>query len=320
MKWEQYRSVMERYAIKTDDMATEDAYFMSTHMPFSSLELFRGGYYEEGKMPAPTKLMSEDEVFEQLIYNPDNEHRMIIVRGNHGTGKSHLIRYLKGRFERSPSTVYNPATEQLVFLRRLNNSVRGAFSQLLEQEAIKDPDIAEKLRKFVASSDSKDEDSFKTEILYAYIAAVRNDVSGENYKSNQRNIFDFIWTNFMNKEFDLKQSTKEVFTGLFGIGTVNKTVVVPLKATISLSEVPTVTVGLPVPIPGDFVTELKHRKHPCFFFIILNHGRHRLILCNHRANPTTKTAVAAAGGRGINDKGTFTVSRCAAIHGQKILV
>lgn len=183
MKWEQYRSVMERYAIKTDDMATEDAYFMSTHMPFSSLELFRGGYYEEGKMPAPTKLMSEDEVFEQLIYNPDNEHRMIIVRGNHGTGKSHLIRYLKGRFERSPSTVYNPATEQLVFLRRLNNSVRGAFSQLLEQEAIKDPDIAEKLRKFVASSDSKDEDSFKTEILYAYIAAVRNDVSGETYKA-----------------------------------------------------------------------------------------------------------------------------------------
>ena len=183
MKWEQYRSAMEGYAIKTDDMATEDTYFMSTHMPFSSLELFRGGYYEEGKMPVPTKLMSEDEVFEQLIYNPDNEHRVIIVRGNHGTGKSHLIRYLKGKFERSPSTVYNPTTEQLVFLRRLNNSVRGAFSQLLEQGAIKDPDVAEKLRKFVISSDSKDEDSFKTEILYAYIAAVRNDVSGETYKS-----------------------------------------------------------------------------------------------------------------------------------------
>lgn len=183
MNWELYRSTMERHAIKTDDMATEDAYFMATHMPFSSLELFRGGYYEEGKMPAPTKLLSEDEVFEELIYNPDNDHRMIIVRGNHGTGKSHLIRYLKGKFERSPSTVYNPATEQLVFLRRLNNSVRGAFSQLLEQEAIKDPDVAEKLRKFVASSDSKDEESFKTEILYAYIAAVRNDLSGETYKA-----------------------------------------------------------------------------------------------------------------------------------------
>lgn len=193
MKWEQYRSTMERYAIKTDDMATEDAYFMATHMPFSSLELFYGGYYEEGKMPAPSKLLSEDEVFDQLIYNPDNEHRMITVRGGHGTGKSHLIRYLKGKFERSPSTVYNPAKEQLIFLRRLNNSVRGAFSQLLEQEAIRDPDVAEKLRKFVASSESKDEDAFKIEILYAYIAAVQSDKSGEIYKPVQcRDIASYL--------------------------------------------------------------------------------------------------------------------------------
>lgn len=193
MKWEQYRSVMEQYAIKTDDMATEDAYFMSTHMPFSSLELFHGGYYEPGNLSAPAKLMSEGEVFERLIYNPNNEHRMVIVRGEHGTGKSHLIRYLKGKFERSPATVYNPATEQLVFLRRLNNSVRGAFSQLLEQGAIKDPDFAEKLRKFVDSSDSKDENSFKTEILYAYIAAVRNDTSGETYKAVQcRDIASYL--------------------------------------------------------------------------------------------------------------------------------
>ena len=183
MIWEQYLETMEKRAIKTDDMATEDAYFMSTHMPFSSLELFRGGYYEPQKMPAPTKLMGEDEVFDNLIYNPDNEHRMIIVRGTSGTGKSHLIRYLKGKFERSPSTIYNPNTEQLVFLRRLNNSVRGAFSQLLEQNAIVDPDLAEKLKKFVVSSDSKDEASFKTEILYAYIASVRNDISEKTYKS-----------------------------------------------------------------------------------------------------------------------------------------
>lgn len=183
MKWEQYRSIMERHAIKTDDMATEDAYFMSTHMPFSSLELFIGGYYEPKNMPAPSRLMSEDEVFDRLIYNPSNEHRMIVVRGTSGSGKSHLIRYLKGKFERSPSIVYNPNTEQLLFLRRLNNSVRGAFSQLLEQGAVRNQELEEKLRKFVASSDSKDEESFKTDILYAYIAAVRNDATGKTYKA-----------------------------------------------------------------------------------------------------------------------------------------
>ncbi len=177
MIWEQYRTVMERRAIKTDDMATEDAYFMATHMPFAQLEIYQGG-----RTTSPATLMDEEEVFEQLIYNPDNEHRMIIVRGDNGTGKSHLIRFLKAKFENSPSTIYNPASEQLVFLRRLNNSIRGAFSQLVDQKVIKDPQIEEKLRKFIDSSDSKDESAFKTDILYSYIAAVRNDLSGKTYK------------------------------------------------------------------------------------------------------------------------------------------
>lgn len=177
MSWEQYRSAMERYAIKTDDMATEDAYFMATHMPFSQLEVYQGG-----RTSSAPKLMSEDEVFDNLICNPNNEHRMIIVRGNNGTGKSHLIRYLKAKLENSPATVYNPATEQLIFLRRLNNSIRGAFSQLIEEKVIKDPDVEEKMRKFVASSDSKDEAAFKTDILFSYIAAVSNDQTGETYK------------------------------------------------------------------------------------------------------------------------------------------
>ena len=177
MTWEQYRSTMERYAIKIDDMASENAYFMATHMPFSQLELFQGGRTSS----APT-LVSEDEVFEKIICNPENEHRLVIVRGNNGTGKSHLIRYLKAKYEHSPATIYNPASEQLIFLRRLNNSVRGVFSQLVEQKVITDPDIEAKLRKFISSSDSKDEEAFKTDILYSYIAAVSNDQTGEIYK------------------------------------------------------------------------------------------------------------------------------------------
>lgn len=177
MNWEQYRSVMERYAIKTDDMATEDAYFMATHMPFAQLE-----FHEDGRTSSVPKLLSEDEVFSALVDNPDNKDRMVIVRGDNGTGKSHLIRYLKAKLEMSPSTIYNPATEQLIFLRRLNNSTRGAFSQLLEQKVISDPDIQDKMRKFIDSSDAKDEESFKVDILFSYISAVSSDQSGKTYK------------------------------------------------------------------------------------------------------------------------------------------
>lgn len=178
MNWGKCREIMERSAIKIDDMATDDAYFLATHMPFANLEV-----YEGGRTSSTPKLMSEDDVFEKLIYNPDNQHRMIIVRGNNGTGKSHLIRYLKARLESSSATVFNPEKEQLVFLRRLNNSVRGAFSQLLEQKVVRDPDVQEKLRKFVDSTESKDEASFKYDILYAYIAAVNSDNSNKTYKS-----------------------------------------------------------------------------------------------------------------------------------------
>lgn len=177
MSWQQYKSVMERYAIKTDDMATEDAYFMATHMPFSQLAV-----YEGGRTQSAPKMYSEEEVFERLIYNPNNEYRMIIVRGDNGTGKSHLIRFLKAKFEGSPATIYNPTTEQLIFLRRLNNSVRGVFSQLIEQDVIKDPAVNQKIKKFIDSSDSKDEAAFLTDILYSYIAAVSNDQTGKSYK------------------------------------------------------------------------------------------------------------------------------------------
>ena len=177
MSWEQYKSVMERFAIKTDDMATEDAYFMATHMPFSQLAV-----YEGGRTQSAPKMFSEEEVFSRLICNPGNDHRMIIVRGDNGTGKSHLIRFLKAKLENSPATVYNPATEQLIFLRRLNNSVRGVFSQLIEQDVIKDPAVSQKIKKFIDSSDSKDEAAFLTDILYSYIAAVSNDQTGDTYK------------------------------------------------------------------------------------------------------------------------------------------
>ena len=177
MNWGKLRESMERDVIKTDDMATDNPYFMATHMPFDNLEVYEGGQTDK-----PPELMNEERIFQTLIRNPDNRHRMIIVRGNNGAGKSHLIRYWKTRMEGSPANIYNSETEQLLFLLRRNNSVRGAFAQLLEQDVIRDPDIKEKLRKFVASSTSRDEESFKTDIFYAYVAAVSNDRSGSTYK------------------------------------------------------------------------------------------------------------------------------------------
>lgn len=188
MNWDRYSSVMEQYAIKTDVIASQDDYFMATHMPFSNLEVITGGN-ESGS----TKLMTEEEVYQNLIYNPENIHRLIIVRGNNGAGKSHLIRWLRARYN-NDSVKFNPENDKIIFLRRLNNTIRGAISQILEENIITDTDMNAKLQKFIDSADAQDSDTFKTTIYHAFINLVANDKSGKVYKPFVcKGIQDFLY-------------------------------------------------------------------------------------------------------------------------------
>ena len=43
MNWSLACATMEQRAIKTDVIASEDAYFMATHVPFANLEILHGG-------------------------------------------------------------------------------------------------------------------------------------------------------------------------------------------------------------------------------------------------------------------------------------
>ena len=188
MSWKRYRTSMENDVIKVDNIGAEDKYFLATHMPFTELEVYQGD-----TMGSAT-IMDEDKIFHDLVCNEENQHRLVVVRGDNGTGKSHLIRYFYDKFIHSSSIYYNPDTEQVIFLRRLNNSVRGVFAQLLDQKAIRDPEIEQRLRRFVDSSSSTaDETAFKTDILYSYISAVRGDGSGKVYSSTIcRDIASFL--------------------------------------------------------------------------------------------------------------------------------
>lgn len=176
MNWEQCRSVMEQSVIKIDVMAADSAYFLATHVPFSNLELRTG--WESG---ASAQYKNEEEIFTDLVCADDQLDRMIVVRGSNGTGKSHLVRVLATKYRWYLADREEEARNQIVFLRRLNNSVRGVFSQLLEQDVIYDSDMREKLQNFVKSSESKEKSAFQTEILLAYVGAVQSDKSKKTY-------------------------------------------------------------------------------------------------------------------------------------------
>ena len=189
VNWSLASATMEQRAIKTDVIASEDAYFMATHVPFANLEILRGGsqLVEGGSLR-----LSEEEVYQQLIYNPDNIHRMIIVRGSNGTGKSHLIRWLRARYENDKER-FDSSQEKIIFLRRLSNTIRGAIKQILDEDIVFDADMRAKLEKFVSSSHSMDAENFKLSIYHHYIVELSSDTDNKTYsKCVRRDIAAFL--------------------------------------------------------------------------------------------------------------------------------
>lgn len=189
MNWSLASATMEQRAIKTDVIASEDAYFMATHVPFSNLEILRGG---SQLVDGGSLHWNEEEVYQQLICNPENIHRLIIVRGSNGTGKSHLIRWLRARFENDKEQ-YDPNSEKIIFLRRLSNTIRGAIKQILDEDIVFDPDMRAKFEKFVSSTQSMDPTNFKLNIYHQFIVAIGSDTADKTYsKGVRRDIVAFL--------------------------------------------------------------------------------------------------------------------------------
>ena len=188
MNWSLACATMEQRAIKTDVIASEDAYFMATHVPFANLEVLHGG---NQTADGSTLRLTEEEVYQNLIYNPDDIHRVIIVRGGNGTGKSHLIRWLRARYENDREQ-YDPDREKIIFLRRLSNTIRGAIRQILDEDIVFDPEMRAKMEKFVSSSHAMDAQNFKLNIYHQFIVALSSATDKIYSKGVRRDIAAFL--------------------------------------------------------------------------------------------------------------------------------
>ena len=149
MKWIECSDRMDQYVIKKDGTAVDIEYFMATHVPFRDLE-----FIEFGDTDSKPLHLSEEQIYDQYIVNRADKHQMLIVRGTHGSGKSHLICWLHNRFISDPVN-YNPENEKVIFLRRLNNTVRGAVQQMLDEGVVIDKELREKFDNFTKSTESQ---------------------------------------------------------------------------------------------------------------------------------------------------------------------
>ena len=176
MNWIECSDRMDQYVIKKDGTAVDVEYFMATHVPFRDLEFMEFGDSNEKPLH-----LNEEQIYDQYIVNRANKHQMLIVRGVHGSGKSHLICWLHNRFI-SDSVNYNPEKEKVIFLRRLRNTVRGAIRQMIDEGVVSDKELREKLEKFAVSTRSQSKEEFKATIYGEYARKVQTDVSGTVFK------------------------------------------------------------------------------------------------------------------------------------------
>lgn len=117
---EQVRKVISATAHTSAESAP---YFLAAHSPFARITDAKAG----------SRQLTEEQVFTEL-FSPARGEVQAFVRGEPGTGKSHLIRWLKLRADHAQSQRDSAFDNlKLVLVSRGNGSLKDALGQVVEQ-------------------------------------------------------------------------------------------------------------------------------------------------------------------------------------------
>ena len=112
--------------LQTEALAGDDAVFLATHSPIEGFEV-------SGSRASEVADATEESLFEALARDA-NRHAFCVVRGEPGSGKSHLIRWLSIQWKRKQGT------DLVILVQRADGSLQNTLEQLrkvlpLEEDA-----------------------------------------------------------------------------------------------------------------------------------------------------------------------------------------
>ena len=152
--------------IRPDTMTVSQADFLVTHVPNHRLWLLNR--FE--MVPERGKSMTENDVYSDLVLNPENRHQFVAIYGQSGTGKSHLIRWLEARFRRDKQS-----DEVVLFVRRSDNTLKGTIRQLLAMPEVRGIANREVYERLVRATFAEDEEKLKGSIYYDFLVEIQYD-------------------------------------------------------------------------------------------------------------------------------------------------
>lgn len=148
-----------------DAVAADRVNFLSVHTPFENIL-----YSQSGNAENLIDRISEDEIYNKFLLGSSDEHKFIIVRGDNGTGKSHLIRVLSERYKKD----FDSANEELIFIAKYQSTLRGTIEQLLKIDIIKNTSKAEEIRSLIEANDHLDDVRLKDNIIHQFTIEVEH--------------------------------------------------------------------------------------------------------------------------------------------------
>lgn len=152
--------------VKPDSITVSQGDFLATHVEIKKLVLLNKFEF----VPTFQKYTFEEDIYKRFILNPTSKHQFIVVYGQSGTGKSHLIRWFEARYRAD-----RPEDEVVLFIRRSDNTLKGTIRQLLEKPEVQDIGNKEIIKRLANASVAVPEDKLKDMIYHNFIIEINND-------------------------------------------------------------------------------------------------------------------------------------------------
>lgn len=181
--------------INKEAVSVDASVFMATHAPFSRIRYL--------KMPTKLATTSEDDLLQELHGRTTaNQHVFAVIQGIPGSGKSHLIRWLKERYAAANRGQGNNG-DVVLLIERANNTLRQTLQQILDSGAF-DASAFDRQREQLARSASQltTQGLEATLINNLQVAYVEDKAKGEpSLRANlERDLNDFLLDSTVREE------------------------------------------------------------------------------------------------------------------------
>lgn len=162
--------------IKVEAKDTGYADFLATHKEFANILVASSRETKEQAKP-----MKEDDLF-NFFMDQRGIHQFYLVKGDNGTGKSHLIRWIKEKYLQK----ITGDEESVLFISRAQSTLRGALEQIVEANLFQDEVMTENLKKLINANEHLSSEGLKQRILHHFAIAVQQDEDNHSIRMEAR--------------------------------------------------------------------------------------------------------------------------------------